>query len=143
LGDLEHPVLFCGDTLFSAGCGRIFEGTAAQMHASLVLLNQRPSNTKVYCTHEYTLSNLRFAAAVEPDNQAVKQHIARCEQRRAQGWPTLPSTLEVERCINPFLRCQQSSVITSVALHASLDERSQQDAVAVFTALREWKNNFR
>jgi hydroxyacylglutathione hydrolase len=143
LTDLKAPVLFCGDTLFSGGCGRIFEGTPAQMLHSLTLLNQLPGNTKVCCAHEYTLSNLKFAAAVEPDNLATQQHIAHCEQLRAQSLFTLPSTLTLERQINPFLRTRVDSVIQSVSQHASLNASAQHDEVAVFAALRQWKNEFR
>jgi hydroxyacylglutathione hydrolase len=103
--EVSAPLLFCGDTLFSAGCGRLFEGTPAQMHDSLRQLAALPADTQVCCTHEYTLSNLRFAAAVEPANEAIAQHSVRCEQLRAAGQPTLPSTIALERRINPFLRC--------------------------------------
>ena len=99
-----EPLLFCGDTLFSAGCGRLFEGTPAQMVASLAKLNALPAGTRVCCTHEYTLSNLRFAAAVEPANDALAAHTEACRTRREAGQPTLPSTLATERQINPFLR---------------------------------------
>ena len=133
------PILFCGDTLFSAGCGRLFEGTAAQMVASLDALDALPPGTQVCCTHEYTLSNLRFAAAVEPDNLHVRRHVAHCEALRAEGRPTLPSNLAVERRINPFLRCTEAAVIEAgLAQGAASRER-----VAVFAALREWKNRFR
>jgi hydroxyacylglutathione hydrolase len=143
LSDLKDPILFCGDTLFSGGCGRIFEGTPAQMLDSLNLLNQLPANTKVCCAHEYTLSNLKFASAVEPDNQAVKNHTAECERLRSLGLPTLPSTLALERQINPFLRTRSTQLIQHVVQHAQLGESLQNDEVAIFAALREWKNVFR
>lgn len=133
------PLLFCGDTLFSAGCGRLFEGTPAQMHASLSLLAALPSDTRVCCTHEYTLSNLRFAHAVEPDNGKIVAHTEWCEGERMQGRPTLPSSIERERQINPFLRCEERAVAASAQAHGA---RST-EPVAVFAALREWKNQFR
>jgi len=135
----EAPLLFCGDTLFSAGCGRLFEGTPAQMHASLSLLAALPGATRVCCTHEYTLSNLRFAHAVEPQNSKIAAYTAWCEGQRAEGRPTLPSTIERERQINPFLRCEDSAVAASAGAHGAVSE----EPVAVFAALREWKNQFR
>ncbi|HMN21858.1 MAG TPA: hydroxyacylglutathione hydrolase [Ottowia sp.] len=132
------PLLFCGDTLFSGGCGRIFEGTPAQMLASLDRLAALPPATRVCCAHEYTLSNLRFAAAVEPDNAALADHTRRCEALRAQGRPTLPSTIAVERAINPFLRSREPAVVRAVQAQAP----QARDEVAVFAALREWKNHF-
>ena len=133
------PLLFCGDTLFSGGCGRLFEGTPAQMLASLDVLATLPSATRVCCAHEYTLANLRFAAAVEPGNQALADYTRQCERRRAQGLPTLPSDIGTERAINPFLRSRQPAVAQAVRAHTP----SAQDEVAVFAALREWKNTFR
>jgi hydroxyacylglutathione hydrolase len=137
------PVLFCGDTLFSGGCGRIFEGTPAQMLHSLSVLSDLPATTQICCAHEYTLSNLRFAAAVEPDNTDLQNYIAHCQHLRAQGQPTLPAQLGHELRINPFLRSHQDTVRHSVARHAGLNEQAQQDNVAVFAALRQWKNDFR
>jgi hydroxyacylglutathione hydrolase len=134
----EAPLLFCGDTLFSAGCGRLFEGTPAQMHASLSRLAALPGRTRVCCTHEYTLSNLRFAHAVEPGNRNIASYTAWCEAERAQGLPTLPSTIEREKQINPFLRCQEQAVAASAGAHGAASD----DPVAVFAALREWKNQF-
>ena len=133
------PLLFCGDTLFSGGCGRIFEGTPAQMLASLDALAALPAATRVCCAHEYTLANLRFAAAVEPGNTALADYTRHCEQLRAQGLPTLPANLGIERAINPFLRSRQPAVAQAVRAQAP----SAQDEVAVFAALREWKNTFR
>lgn len=136
--DGEHingaPLLFCGDTLFSAGCGRLFEGTAAQMHASLQKIASLPDSTQVCCTHEYTLSNLKFALAVEPDNPDLPGHVAHCQALRAQGRPTLPSTLGLEKRINPFLRAHLPSVAQAVLPGGKPAE--------VFAALREWKNRF-
>lgn len=133
------PLLFCGDTLFSAGCGRLFEGTPAQMHASLSLLAALPGHTRVCCTHEYTLSNLRFARAVEPENSNIAAYTAWCETERARGRPTLPSTIERESQVNPFLRCEEPAVAASAGAHGA----GSNDPVAVFAALREWKNQFR
>lgn len=131
------PLLFCGDTLFSGGCGRLFEGTPAQMLHSLDQFAALPGNTRVCCTHEYTLSNLRFARAVEPGNEALARYQNQCEALRAQGQPTLPSTISTELAINPFLRSRQASVVQAMqAREAAADE------VAVFAALRAWKNVF-
>ncbi len=131
--------VFCGDTLFSGGCGRLFEGTAAQMHASLQQLAALPAKTAVFCAHEYTLSNLRFALAVEPDNVALQQYQHRCQQQRDRGQPTLPSTIGQELAINPFLRCTQPAVQRSA--HA-FDPATAPTAAAVFATLRAWKNVF-
>ncbi|MEW6707731.1 MAG: hydroxyacylglutathione hydrolase [Pseudomonadota bacterium] len=135
----EDPVLFCGDTLFSAGCGRLFEGTPAQMHASLSRLAGLPDETRVCCAHEYTLSNLRFAHAVEPMNEHVVRHTAWCQAQRAAGLATLPSRIGIERRINPFLRCAEPAVAAAAREHGAADPRG----VSVFAALREWKNQFR
>jgi len=132
------PLLFCGDTLFSGGCGRLFEGTPAQMLASLDQLAALPANTRVCCAHEYTLSNLRFAAAVEPGNAALAEYARHCQALRAQGLPTLPSTLATERAINPFLRSREPTVVRAVQAHAG----AAGGDIAVFAALREWKNQF-
>ena len=134
------PLLFCGDTLFSGGCGRLFEGTPAQMLASLDALAALPADTRVCCAHEYTLANLRFALAVEPDNAALRDYNAQCERMRACGLPTLPSTIGMERAINPFLRSRERAVIASVAAHAP--HTDTQSESAVFATLREWKNTF-
>lgn len=128
------PWLFCGDTLFSAGCGRLFEGSPEQMHQSLQRLANLPDETRVYCTHEYTLANLTFARAVEPDNQAVIAHLTHCQQLRNNQQPTLPSTLATEKAINPFLRCHLPD------LQRKYDCSSTQ---ATFTALRTDKDQFK
>ena len=138
-GEPKAPLLFCGDTLFSAGCGRLFEGTPAQMSRSLAKLSALPADTKVCCTHEYTLSNLRFAAAVEPGNAARAAYHARCETLREAGQPTLPSSVGLELQVNPFLRCSVPEVAASAQAHGAAAE----DPVSVFAALREWKNRFR
>ena len=140
-GGGEAPLLFCGDTLFSAGCGRLVEGTPAQMYASLAKLAALPSATRVCCAHEYTLANLRFAAAVEPGNAALRAYRERCEALRRQGTPTLPSTIAVERDVNPFMRCDVPAV--AAAAHAHDAAARADDPVAVRGALREWKNRFR
>ena len=137
----DAPWLFCGDTLFSGGCGRLFEGTPAQMLASLDQLSALPDTTRVCCAHEYTLSNLRFARAVEPDNQALQQYEAECQSLRARGEPTLPALLHRERDINPFLRSRHPAVRRAVKAHAG--EAALTDDAAAFAALREWKNNFK
>lgn len=133
------PLLFSGDTLFSGGCGRIFEGTPAQMLASLDQLAALPGDTRVCGAHEYTLGNLRFARAVEPDNQSLQRYSAACEALRARGQPTLPARLDQELEINPFLRSRQPSVMRSVQ---SFKPGVLDDDVSVFAALREWKNQF-
>ena len=138
--DLESPVLLCGDTLFSAGCGRLFEGTPAQMHHSLGRLAALPGATQVFCTHEYTQSNLAFAQAVEPDNVALAEHVARVRDLRAASTPSVPSSIETELRINPFLRTGHPSVREAAedkAGHALPDE------VAVFATLRAWKDGYR
>ena len=133
------PLLFCGDTLFSGGCGRLFEGTPAQMLASLDSLAALQGDTRVCCTHEYTLSNLRFACAVEPGNQALLTYQQQCIALRANGQPTLPSSIALETQINPFLRSREPSV-----RFAAQTFNPQADSeVAHFAALREWKNQFK
>ena len=135
------PLLFCGDTLFSGGCGRLFEGTPAQMLDSLDRLAALPGNTRVCCTHEYTLSNLKFARAVEPGNAVLLHYSSQCEALRAQNQPTLPSQMALERDINPFLRVRQSPVAQAAKGYDA--QVSLDDAVAVLAALRQWKNEFR
>ncbi|QHI96915.1 hydroxyacylglutathione hydrolase [Xylophilus rhododendri] len=135
-----EPLVFSGDTLFSAGCGRLFEGTPAQMLASLDALGALPPGTRVCCGHEYTLSNLKFARAVEPGNSAVADHVQRCEGLRAKGLPTVPSTLALEHQINPFLRSRTADVTAAVRRFAPA---TPGDETSVFAALRQWKNEFR
>src|SRR4030088_2819201 len=131
--------LFCGDTLFACGCGRLFEGTAEQMYASLQKLRALPDETKVYCGHEYTLANIGFAKTVEPVNAALKQREERDQRLRAAGKPTLPSTLGEEKATNPFLRCLEPAVVESANKY--LGARIA-DPVRVFAAIRDWKNRF-
>jgi hydroxyacylglutathione hydrolase len=133
------PILFCGDTLFSAGCGRLFEGTPAQMLDSLGRLAALPAQTRVCCAHEYTLANLRFAQAVEPDNPAITAHQARCISLRDDLLPTLPSSIGLERQINPYLRCDQPQVQASAARRGA----NPADPVSVLATIRAWKNEFR
>lgn len=133
------PLLFCGDTLFSGGCGRLFEGTPAQMLASLDKLAALPGNTAVCCTHEYTLSNLRFAVAVDPANQALRGYQTHCENLRQQNLPTLPTSIAQELLINPFLRTRQPALVSS-ARHV---DAAAHDDVSVFAAIRQLKNNFK
>lgn len=131
--------LFCGDTLFAAGCGRLFEGTAAQMAASLQKMTSLHDDTQIYCAHEYTLNNLRFAQTVEPDNQQIAKRIQRVTEMRNNNLPSLPSTLSEEKATNPFLRCDSAALKASVEKHAGV---SLDNEVAVFTALRKWKDTF-
>lgn len=133
------PLLFCGDTLFSGGCGRLFEGTPAQMLASLDALSALPGDTRVCCAHEYTLSNLAFASTVEPGNAQLTAYVEACQALRQAGQPTLPSSIALERQINPFLRSRERTVTAAV----QGQEPSARDEVTVFAALREWKNRFR
>jgi hydroxyacylglutathione hydrolase len=138
LQDGPSPLLFCGDTLFSGGCGRLFEGSPAQMLASLDKLARLPGSTRVCCAHEYTLSNLRFARAVEPGNADLRAHLAHCEALRARGEPTLPSRIALERLINPFLRSREPGVRAGLSAHGPVPG----DDAEVLAALREWKNHF-
>ncbi len=131
--------LFCGDTLFACGCGRLFEGSAAQMSASLAKFTALPDDTRVYCAHEYTMSNIRFARAVEPGNAALAAREVRDGAMRKQNKPTVPFTIGEEKASNPFLRCDQAEVIAAATRHAGAPLA---DLVEVFAAVREWKNNF-
>ena len=134
-----HGIIFCGDTLFSAGCGRLFEGTAEQMCASLARLAALPDESLLCCGHEYTLANLRFAREVEPGNQDVTAYMVGCAAKRARGEPTLPSHLGRERRVNPFLRCGEPAVRDAAWRWLG---REPTDAVDVFAALRAWKDGF-
>jgi len=134
------PLLFCGDTLFSGGCGRLFEGSPAQMFDSLCRLAELADETRVCCAHEYTLSNLRFALAVEPDNAALAAYQTHCQALRARNLPTLPASIGLEKQINPFLRSRVAAVVRSAQTHSP---GTAGDALSVFTTLREWKNEFR
>jgi hydroxyacylglutathione hydrolase len=131
--------LFCGDTLFACGCGRVFEGTPAQMFNSLDKLAALPENTAVYCAHEYTLSNIAFAQAVEPDNLELHQRAIAAAETRRQGKPTVPSTIGQEKATNPFLRCRSPAIAQAIESHTGTHPA---DTIAVFAALRQWKNTF-
>lgn len=133
-------MLFCGDTLFSCGCGRLFEGTPAQMHASLAKLASLPDDTRVYCGHEYTLSNIRFAKAADSANPALAAREASARAALERGEPSLPSTIGVEKAANPFLRSDNPVLIEAASRYAG---HRLDDPVEVFAALREWKNGFR
>ncbi|MCI1015612.1 hydroxyacylglutathione hydrolase [Herbaspirillum sp. C7C2] len=136
----QQQMLFCGDTLFAGGCGRLFEGSPQQMLDSLVKLADLPAATQVYCAHEYTLSNLKFAAEVEPGNAELAARIVRERARREQGLPTVPSTIGLERETNPFLRASSPEIQQSLQKAGRL---TQLDEVSSFAALREWKNTYR
>lgn len=131
--------LFCGDTLFSAGCGRLLGGTAKQLHASLKLISSLPEQTMIFCTHEYTQENLRFASQVEPHNKLIRQRILDISALRLAGKPSLPSSLAVELKTNPFLRCHTAEVIMATEQFCG---RKLETAEAVFTSLRSWKDQF-
>ena len=132
-------ILFCGDTLFACGCGRLFEGTPAQMSASLAKLARLPGATRVYCGHEYTLANIGFAQAVEPGNTRLAERAVREAAKRKRGLPTLPSTIADELATNPFLRCEEPEVVASAERHAGCGLAGP---IEVFAEIREWKNNF-
>ena len=134
-----EPRLFCGDTLFAGGCGRVFEGTPQMMHRSLATLAALPAETRVYCAHEYTLANLAFAAAVEPDNTALQERARDAESRRARGEPTVPSRLGLEQATNPFLRCGDEALRASLARQGVSSAGSDSD---VFATVRAWKDRF-
>jgi hydroxyacylglutathione hydrolase len=132
-------MLFCGDTLFAAGCGRLFEGTPAQMHASLGKLLALPDATRVYCGHEYTLANIRFARAAEPGNRALAELEDKVRGLRERDLPSLPSTIAQEKATNPFVRCTEAEVVANASRHAG---QPLGDPVSVLGAIREWKNQF-
>ena len=136
----EDPWLFCGDTLFAGGCGRLFEGSPSQMVDSLNKLAALPSDTKVFCAHEYTLSNLRFASAVDPGNAALQARVEADSAKRARGLPTVPSTVGMERNTNPFLRYAEPQIAAQLVAAGKL--QGGEAPVAVFAALRQWKNSF-
>jgi hydroxyacylglutathione hydrolase len=136
----NEAILFCGDTLFGAGCGRLFEGTPLQMHTSLMRLANLPQSTQVFCAHEYTLSNLRFAHAIEPNNQAIIARIANDTKQRDLGLPTIPTIIGVEISTNPFLRCDEVEVIETLIKNKKITAAS--NAVEHFAALRLWKNTY-
>jgi len=134
-----HGALFCGDTLFSCGCGRLFEGTPTQMHASLSRIKALPAETLVYCAHEYTLENLDFALAVEPNNPALQTRLTEVRGLLSQGKPTLPVSLGREIATNPFLRFDQPSVAVAAAQHAG---HPAQPGLTTFTTVRAWRDGY-
>jgi hydroxyacylglutathione hydrolase len=136
---MDPPVLFCGDTLFACGCGRLFEGTPAQMLASLDRLSALPAATRVYCAHEYTVANIRFALAVEPGNTELQQRARDAALLRERGEPTVPSTLALELATNPFMRSDAPGVRNAARTRAG----SATDRVSTFTTIRKWKDEFR
>lgn len=140
-GPAGQPWLFCGDTLFAAGCGRLFEGTPSQMMESLAKLNALPPETAVYCAHEYTLDNLRFAKVAEPGNAALQARCIAEQAKRDLGQPTLPSSMLLEQQTNPFLRYREPAIVATLLSQNRLAS-DDQSSLAVFTALREWKNVF-
>lgn len=131
--------LFCGDTLFAGGCGRLFEGTAAQMYASLTAIASLPGDTIVYCAHEYTLSNLRFALHVEPENGALQARYEEAMVLRQRGEPTVPSMLALEKATNPFLRCHIPAIVAAASRHAGKDLGP---GIETFATLRGWKDSW-
>lgn len=134
-----EPLLFCGDTLFAGGCGRVFEGTFEQMYASLQKLAALPANTQIFCAHEYTMGNLHFAKAVEPSSEALQSYIDQCKTLREEDKPTLPSSIGNELAINPFLRSHIDTVKQSAEAYSG---QNLSTAAAVFKATRTWKDNF-
>lgn len=138
--DAQHAALFCGDTLFAGGCGRIFEGTPPQMHASLARIAALPASTRVYCAHEYTQSNMKFALAVEAGNAALQARSQEVARLRATGQATVPSRLDEELATNPFLRWDAPEVIAAARSFSGNDRLTS--PVEIFTAIRAWKNVF-
>lgn len=134
-----HDTVFCGDTLFSAGCGRLFEGTAEQMAQSLAKLAGLPETTQVYCAHEYTVANLKFSLAVEPDNAEAASYLQRCLALRAKNEATVPSNIRQERNVNPFLRCHRQTVKQAAEQHAG----RRLNPTEVFAVIRQWKDAFK
>jgi len=139
LSQLQTHQLFCGDTLFLAGCGRLFEGSPKQMLTAMQMFKTLPPSTEVYCTHEYSMANLAFALAVEPNNTEIQKVTLKCQQLRDNNQPTLPTSIGQECTINPFMRTEFSEVISAAEQYA---KRSIEDEVDTFTIIREWKNQF-
>jgi hydroxyacylglutathione hydrolase len=135
----DQHQLFCGDTLFACGCGRIFEGNAQQLYDSLKKLTELPDETLIYCAHEYTLANIQFAKTIDPDNPVLIKLESDTLDRLKHGIPTLPSRLATEKATNPFLRCDQPAIIHSARRYTG---QPLNDPVSVFTAIRDWKNHF-
>ena len=133
-----EPILFCGDTLFSAGCGRVFEGTFDQMYIALKKISKYPKETKIFCGHEYTLSNLKFALAVDENNEDLIKEYDNMKNIVGSGNPSLPTILEKELKINPFLRCDNHHIKNKIVSKFNTSD----DELEVFSALRQWKDNF-
>lgn len=136
----NDEILFCGDTVFSAGCGKVFEGTTEQMYQSLQKILNLSEKIKMYCGHEYTMANLMFAQEVEPNNSEIKSKITSIQENADANVPTLPSTILAETRINPFFRCDEPDVIKAVEAHANQALKGASD---VFAHLRDWKNNYK
>jgi hydroxyacylglutathione hydrolase len=139
IGYYANDTIFCGDTLFSGGCGRIFEGTPQQMHTALVRLASLPEKTHIYCAHEYTLANLTFALAVEPKNAELVHYYNQVIERREQNLATIPTSIMLEKKINPFLRCNQQEIIDSAT---KFNGNTPLNELETFTVIRQWKNQF-
>jgi hydroxyacylglutathione hydrolase len=135
----RRGTLFCGDTLFGCGCGRLFEGSATQLHTALARIAALPTDTLIYCAHEYTASGIRFAGAIEPDNPAVAIRGKQVAERLGRGLPTVPFTLADELATNPFLRCHEAAVVAAVARRRGHKPANELEA---FTVLRRWRDNF-
>jgi hydroxyacylglutathione hydrolase len=135
----NNSLLFCGDTLFSGGCGRVFEGTTAQMYHSLSKLASLNNDLKMYCAHEYTLANLAFALTLEPNNEELHRYNEKVKTLRAKNLPSIPSTMAQEKAINPFLRCTNQTIRKNAEQYA---QKTLSEPVDVFTVIRSWKNNF-
>ena len=140
LVDPQQPILFCGDTLFSGGCGRVFEGTHEQMYQSLEKLKALPDNTLVYSAHEYTLANLKFAKEVEVNNFYISEYIEVCQKKVELDFPTLPSSIAIEKKVNPFMRCTETPLRQSIS-EKMLNSKTASDS-EIFAYLREWKDSF-
>ncbi len=136
---LIHDMLFCGDTIFAAGCGRLLGGSANQLFNSLQNISSLPATTKIFCSHEYTQDNLKFALAVEPDNEEIKQRIIDTDLLRLIGRPSIPTTVAQELATNPFLRCNEIGVVQSARQFAG---SNMDNSLAVFSSLRAWKDSF-
>ena len=136
---VEESILFCGDTLFSSGCGRLFEGTPQQMYASLSLLSALPSSTKIYCGHEYTEANTNFAVMLDPDNETLKKYAKEVRILRASNKTTLPSTIGLEKQINPFLRSNKKSIQEAAS---SYTKKPNLTTSETFAAIRKWKDSY-
>ena len=132
------PILFCGDTLFAGGCGRVFEGTYQQMFEALKKISRLPKNTKIYCGHEYTLSNIKFALEVDPNNIKLQNEYKNVQELMKSNKPSLPTTIEKELDTNPFLRCDDLDIQKNIVKKFNVDDSEFE----IFTAIRKWKDNF-